>query len=90
MPWPAARQAAPATWWPTWSGRSPEHPIQFGYTVLIAEDDRGCIAFPQVSKGNPADAGQLSPAVEGVIEAIGRIPATVVGDRGFGAATKGE
>lgn len=64
----------------------PQHPTQFGYTTLIAEDDRGFIPFHQVNKGNPGDAYQLVPAVEHVIDRTGRTPATVVGDRGFGTA----
>ncbi len=46
-----------------------QHPTRFGHTALIAEDERRFITFHQVSKGNPADAGQLMPTVEGVIEA---------------------
>lgn len=64
----------------------PQHPTQFGYTALIAEDEHGFVPFHQVNKGNPGDARQLIPAVEQVIAATGRTPATVVGDRGFGSA----
>ncbi|WP_433207083.1 ISNCY family transposase [Nocardia sp. CA-107356] len=64
----------------------PQHPTQFGYTTLLVEDDRGFIPFHQVNKGNPSDARQLIPAVENVITASGRTPATVVADRGFGTA----
>jgi len=38
----------------------PQHPTQFGYTTLIAEDDRGFIPFHQVNKGNPGDAPSWS------------------------------
>ena len=64
----------------------PQHPTQFGYTVLLAEDERGFIGFHQVNKGNPGDAPQLVPAVEQVADVTGRVPATVVADRGFGTA----
>lgn len=64
----------------------PQHPTQFGYTVLIAEEEHGFIPFHQVNKGNPGDAPQLVPAVEQVVHLTGRVPATVVGDRGFGTA----
>jgi IS5 family transposase len=64
----------------------PQHPTQFGYTVLVAEDERGFIADHRVQRGNPADAPQLVPAVQRVAEVTGRVAATVVGDRGFGTA----
>jgi IS5 family transposase len=64
----------------------PQHPTQFGYTLLLAEDERGFIADHQLQQGNPPDAPQLVPAVARVIAVTGRPPATVVGDRGFGTA----
>jgi len=64
----------------------PHKPTEFGYTVLLAEDERGFVADHQLSKGNPADAPQLLPAVHRVAALRGRPPATVVADRGFGFA----
>ena len=64
----------------------PQHPTQFGYTLLVAEDERGFICDHQLQQGNPADAPQLVPAVARVAEVTGRVAATVVGDRGFGTA----
>jgi IS5 family transposase len=64
----------------------PRHPTQFGYTLLLAEDERGFIADHQLQQGNPPDAPQLVPAVERVIALTGRAPGTVVADRGFGTA----
>jgi transposase, IS5 family len=64
----------------------PRHPTQFGYTLLLAEDERGFIADHQLQQGNPADAPQLVPAVQRVVAVTGRTPGTVVGDRGFGTA----
>jgi|SRR5215207_9512695 len=64
----------------------PRTPIQFGYTLLVAEDERGFIANHRVEQGNPPDAPQLVPTVGRVIAVTGRPPATVVGDRGFGTA----
>jgi IS5 family transposase len=64
----------------------PRHPTQFGYTLLVAEDERGFIADHQLQRGNPPDAPQLIPAVRRVITVTGRPPGTVVGDRGFGTA----
>jgi IS5 family transposase len=62
----------------------PRSPTQFGYTLLLAEDERGFIADHQLQQGNPPDAPQLVPAVERVIAVTRRAPGTVVGDRGFG------
>jgi transposase, IS5 family len=64
----------------------PRHPTQFGYTLLLAEDERGFIAHHQLQRGNPPDAPQLVPAVQRVIGVTGRPPGTVVADRGFGTA----
>jgi IS5 family transposase len=64
----------------------PRHPTQFGYTLLLAEDERGFIADHRVERGNPPDAPQLVPAIERVAAVTGRPPGTVVGDRGFGTA----
>jgi transposase, IS5 family len=64
----------------------PGRPTEFGYTVLLAECERGFIATHRTHKGNPGDATQLLPAVQDVIAVTGRPPGTVVGDRGFGTA----
>jgi transposase, IS5 family len=64
----------------------PRHPTQFGYSLLLAEDERGFIADHQLQRGNPPDAPQLMPAVQRVIGVTGRPPGTVVADRGFGTA----
>jgi transposase, IS5 family len=64
----------------------PGRPTEFGYTLLLAEEERGFIADHQLQRGNPPDAPQLVPAVKRVIAVTGRPPGTVVGDRGFGTA----
>jgi transposase, IS5 family len=64
----------------------PRSPTEFGYTLLVAEDERGFVADHQLQQGNPADAPQLVPAVQRVAEVTGRVAGTVVGDRGFGTA----
>jgi transposase, IS5 family len=64
----------------------PGRPTEFGYTVLLAECERGFIATHHTHKGNPGDAAQLVPAVTEVIGVTGRPPGTVVADRGFGTA----
>jgi IS5 family transposase len=62
----------------------PRTPTQFGYTLLLAEGERGFICDHQLQQGNPPDAPQLIPAVQRVIAVTGRAPGTVVGGRGFG------
>jgi transposase, IS5 family len=59
---------------------------QFGYTTLLVEDERGFIADHQVERGNPPDAPRLVGAVRRVLAVTGRVPGTVVADRGFGTA----
>ncbi len=54
----------------------PQHPTQFGYTLLLAEDERGFIADHQLQQGNPPDAPQLVPAVARVVAITGRVAAT--------------
>jgi transposase, IS5 family len=64
----------------------PGRATEFGYTVLLAECERGFIAAHHTHKGNPGDATLLVGAVNRVIAVTGRPPGTVVGDRGFGTA----
>ncbi|WP_431046719.1 ISNCY family transposase [Streptomyces sp. P1-3] len=64
----------------------PQHPTQFGYTALVAENEDGFVVDHQVQRGNPPDAPQLVPSVERVTTLAGRPPGTVVADRGFGTA----
>jgi transposase, IS5 family len=64
----------------------PGRPTEFGYTLLLAEDERGFVCDHQLQRGNPPDAPQLLPSVERVVAVTGQPPATVVGDRGFGTA----
>jgi IS5 family transposase len=52
----------------------PQHPTQFGYTLLLAEDERGFVADHQLQRGNPADAPQLVPAVARVIAVLAERP----------------
>jgi IS5 family transposase len=64
----------------------PGRPTEFGYSLLLAEDERGFICDHQLQRGNPSDAPQLVPAVQRVMAVTGRPPSTVVADRGFGTA----
>jgi IS5 family transposase len=63
----------------------PQPPTQFGYTLLVAEDERGFVACHRLQPGNPPDAAGLVPAVQRVVQVTGHPPACVVGDRGFGS-----
>jgi transposase, IS5 family len=64
----------------------PRAPNEFGYKILVAESCEGFVVHHRTHKGNPPDHDQLVPAVEAVAALIGRVPATVVADRGFGPA----
>jgi IS5 family transposase len=64
----------------------PRSPTEFGYTLLVAEEERGFVCDHQLQRGNPADAPQLLPAVERVAKLTGRVAGTAVADRGFGTA----
>src|SRR6266511_6347898 len=63
----------------------PQHPTQFGYTLLVAEDERGFVADHQLQQGNPPDGPQLVPSVERVANRTGRVAATVFGGSGCNA-----
>jgi transposase, IS5 family len=64
----------------------PRSPTEFGYTLLLAEDERGFVGDHRLRQGNPPDAPQLVGAVDRVAQVTGRVAATVAGDRGFGTA----
>jgi hypothetical protein len=64
----------------------PGRPTEFGYTLLLAEEERGFVCDHQLQRGNPPGASQLVPAVQRVIGVSGWPQGTVVGDRGFGTA----
>jgi IS5 family transposase len=65
----------------------PRAPTEFGYKLLVTEDEGGFIADHHLEQGNPPDAAQLLPAIARVMTVTGRIPDTVAADRGFGTAT---
>src|SRR6266487_3425831 len=55
----------------------PHKPTEFGYTVLLAECERGFIATHHTHQGNPSDAAQLIPALTQVMAVTSRPPGTV-------------
>jgi len=64
----------------------PRRPNEFGYKVLVAEGSEGFVVHHRTERGNPPDHDLLLPAVEEVAALTGRVPETVVADRGFGPA----
>ncbi|MEU2004536.1 ISNCY family transposase [Rhodococcus sp. NPDC019627] len=59
-------------------------PVEFGHKAQLVEGDDGVIVDHSVERGNPADAPQLTPAVDRVRTRAGRPPRTVTADRGYG------
>jgi transposase, IS5 family len=61
--------------------------VEFGHKAQLVEGDDGVIVDHNVERGNPADAPQLTPAVERVSKRAGRAPRKVTADRGYGEKT---
>ena len=61
-------------------------PVEFGYKGQFADNDDGIVLDHNVELGNPADAPQLAPAIDRIIERTGRAPRVVTADRGYGEA----
>jgi hypothetical protein len=59
-------------------------PAEFGHKAQVTDNDNGVIVDHTIEMGNPADAPQLAPAVARVTKRVGRAPATVTADRGYG------
>ncbi|WP_044080892.1 ISNCY family transposase [Mycobacterium canetti] len=59
-------------------------PVEFGHKAQLVDNDDGIVLDHTVEQGNPADAPQLAPAIERVIDRAGRKPSTVTADRGYG------
>jgi IS5 family transposase len=62
-------------------------PIEFGYKAQIVDNADGVILDHTVEIGNPADATQLTPAIERITRRTGRPPRAVTADRGYGEAS---
>lgn len=60
-------------------------PTEFGYKVVVTDDDRGFVTDYQVLQGNPPDRDQLVPAIERHSALVGEVPWEVAGDRGMGS-----
>jgi IS5 family transposase len=59
-------------------------PVEFGHKAQLVDNVDGVVLDYTVEQGNPADAPQLAPAVQRVIDRTGRRPRTVTADRGYG------
>ena len=59
-------------------------PVEFGYKAQVVNNDDGIVLDHDLQQGNPADAPQLAPAVQRVINRTRRRPRTVTADRGYG------
>lgn len=59
---------------------------QFGYKVVVTDDERGFVTYYAVEQGNPEDSTLLLGAVEGHRLHTGRVPHGVATDRGMASA----
>jgi len=59
----------------------PDQPTEFGRKVWLDEADGGIISRYRVLPGNPADAGQVAPALAHHQRLFGHPPAVFAGDR---------
>ena len=58
-------------------------PTEFGYKVVVADEDRGFITEYQVFRGNPSDKDLVVPAIQHHSERVGKVPKEVAVDRGM-------
>lgn len=59
---------------------------EFGYKVMVTDEERGFITHYAVAEGNPQDSTLLVAAVEGHRQRVGRVPRAVATDRGMASA----
>lgn len=59
---------------------------EFGYKVIVADDERGFVTDYEVTSGNPEDSTLLMASVERHITRVGRVPRGVAVDRGMASA----
>jgi len=64
----------------------PDRPTEFGRKVRLDEVDGGIVSHYAVLAGNPADSGQVAPALDAHIARFGQPPDLFAGDRGFYSA----
>ena len=59
---------------------------EFGYKVVVSDEERGFVTDYAVTPGNPQDGTLLVAAVERHAEVVGRVPRAVATDRGMASA----
>jgi IS5 family transposase len=63
-----------------------DRPAEFGRKVRLDEVEGGIVSHYEVLAGNPADSGQVAPALDAHIAQFGHPPDLFAGDRGFHSA----
>lgn len=59
---------------------------EFGYKVVVADEERGFVTDYAVTSGNPEDSTLLVPAVQRHIDRVGKAPQRIAVDRGMASA----
>lgn len=62
-------------------------PTEFGYKVVVTDEDHGFVTDYAVFRGNPADTTVLVPAVERHAQRVGTVPKAIATDRGMARPT---
>ena len=62
-------------------------PTEFGYKVVVTDEDRGFVTDYEVFSGNPGDSTVLLPAVKRHAERVGTVPKEIATDRGMARPT---
>lgn len=62
-------------------------PTEFGYKVVVTDEDHGFVTDYEVFSGNPNDTTVLVPAVKRHAERVGKVPKEIATDRGMARPT---
>jgi transposase, IS5 family len=62
-------------------------PTEFGYKVVVTDEDHGFVTDYEVFSGNPGDTTVLVPAVQRHAERVGTVPKAIATDRGMARPT---
>lgn len=62
-------------------------PTEFGYKIVVTDEDHGFVTDYEVFSGNPGDTTVLVPAVRRHAERVGSVPREVATDRGMARPT---
>lgn len=58
-------------------------PTEFGYKVVVTDEERGFVTDYAVTSGNPEDSTLLVPALKRHVQRVGKAPHAVATDRGM-------